>query len=467
MKTSRLLGNMVIALFVLLNTAGYPANVNAETTGEKEILISRSDMLNVLASSAKSGKPVLTIDPKGHMAGITSIQYTHDGKLLLTASRDKTIRIWRTASGKLERTLRTETGNGSDGFISNIALSPDNRILAVNVINADLKPDIQLLDFKSGAVKQVLNGDSLSTPLVLAFSPDGKILASGSNNGEIILWNIKTGEIIHQFAGNGVMVSDINFSPDGKRLVSASWDKTASLWNVKTGKRISVLARHTYDLSNARFIQDGQFIVTSSYSTKDDILLWNGHTGAFVKTFIKTTSPDNTIRMATSNDGKFVAVTKGNFNKKEYSVAVYSAITGKLVSEFKGHDDGIIAMTFSPENKTIASAGGTGNEVYIWNPRTGRNSKELAGVASSIFSVGFSGGKIGWGKTRNKSVVVNADDIEYQFDLYNPSVRKTSIKNWGVGKTESGGYKASVIADPVLKVYIFKNGQKIYTVPPT
>lgn len=123
------------------------------------------------------GQPILQIDSGGHMAVIRDIFFTHDDNTLISASDDKTVRVWDIASGKTLRILRGQIGPGHEGKIFAAALSPDNRWLAIGGYSTD--DSIRFIDLLSGQVVRLLKGHR-GIISALAFSADSRRLVSGS-----------------------------------------------------------------------------------------------------------------------------------------------------------------------------------------------------------------------------------------------------------------------------------------------
>jgi len=136
---------------------------------------------------ARAVEPVLRIDPAGHKAPIRGIVFTKDGRRLVSAGDDKAVRVWDLQKGRTERTILGRIGPGDEGKIYALALSPDDRYLAV----AGHLPDgeggsgaVRVHDFQSGEVVVLLKGHDRPV-LSLAFSPDGRYLASGSKDATV------------------------------------------------------------------------------------------------------------------------------------------------------------------------------------------------------------------------------------------------------------------------------------------
>ncbi|OQY01809.1 MAG: hypothetical protein B6I26_02260 [Desulfobacteraceae bacterium 4572_130] len=133
--------------------------------------------------------PILQIDTKGHKAIINDIMFTNDGKYLVSASNDKTVRIWDVKTGKTVRIFRGQIGKGSEGKIYAAALSLDNKFLALGGYQSQW--EIRLVNFETGKILGLLKGHS-NVILGLNFSKDNEMLISGSSDKTARIWDIKT-----------------------------------------------------------------------------------------------------------------------------------------------------------------------------------------------------------------------------------------------------------------------------------
>ncbi|MEH2074645.1 MAG: AAA-like domain-containing protein, partial [Nostoc sp.] len=161
---------------------------------------------------------------------------------------------------------------GHSSSVNSVVFSPDGKILA----SASDDNTIKLWNRDTGKEISTLSGHS-SPVFSVVFSPDGKTLASASDDKTIKLWNRDTGKEISTLSGHSSLVSSVVFSPDGKTLASASRDKTIKLWNRDTGKEISTLSGHSSLVSSVVFSPDGKTL--ASASRDKTIKLWNRDTG--------------------------------------------------------------------------------------------------------------------------------------------------------------------------------------------
>ncbi|OAD20286.1 WD repeat-containing protein [Candidatus Thiomargarita nelsonii] len=375
-------------------------------------------------------KPILQIDPGGHKAKINDIVFTPDGQSLVSASEDKLIRVWNLKTGRTERTLRGQIGEGSEGKIYAMALSPDGRWLAAGgwLPSDRTKYDaIQLYDFHTGKIVALLSGHT-NVVSALAFSPDSRYLVSGSGDfkAKAILWDIKRKRRLHTLAGHTEAIYAVAFTPDSKRVVTGSFDHSLRLWQVPNGKHLATLKGHTDKVQAVAISpQDGTI---ASGSWDHTIRLWNGRTGRFIKTLANQGTQVGSLSF--SPDGRYllsgVAMQRGPFY-----CHVYSVPTGKELLTYKGHDNNVIATAISPDGRWAATGGGNDRGIQIWTLRDGKlkpkvseAKQRLVGVGASTWAVGFSkdGKNLAWGKSTKSGWQVNDyGPLEYHITLPTPT----------------------------------------------
>ncbi|THU95931.1 YVTN repeat-like/Quino protein amine dehydrogenase, partial [Dendrothele bispora CBS 962.96] len=247
-----------------------------------------------------------------------------------------------------------------------------------------------------------------STPsgiLCLSLSPDGSILATGLENGDIMTWNTKTGlQKGDLFQGHSSEITSVAFSPDGERIVSGSSDNTVRVWNARTGgPEGDPFQGHSDHVTSVAFSPDGEKIVSGS--NDNTVRVWNARTGVPERDPFQghsswvtsvTFSPDGEKIVSGSNDN---------------TVRVWNA--GDCVPEgdpFKGHSHWVTSVAFSPDGEKIVS-GSNDNKVSVWNARTGAPEGDpLQGHGLVVTSVAFSpdGEKIVFGSQDNAVRVWNA-----------------------------------------------------------
>lgn len=217
----------------------------------------------------------------------------------------------------------------------------------------------------------------------VAFSPDGRYIASGSADNTVKLWEVSTSREIRTLLGRKSGVSSVAFSPDGRYIVSGSWDKTIKLWDVATGREIRTLVGHSQAVTSVAFSPDEKYIVSGSGDKT--IRFWDISTGREIRTLADHTKEVTTV--AFSPDGKYVAS-----GSRDKTIKLWDVATGMEIKTFAGHLNAVTSVAFSPDGRYIVS--GSYGTVKIWEVSTARTLKTFTGSQryqnKEIESVGFS-----------------------------------------------------------------------------
>jgi WD40 repeat protein len=264
---------------------------------------------------------------------------------------------------KLPRTL--EAGS----VPLSLAFSPDGKTLAsAGGLEEEAPGELKLWDVATGKNTATLKGHA-GMVWCVAFSPDGKTLASAGGRfgngggpvekpalGELKLWDVATGKNTATFEGKGGMVWSVAFSPDGATLASASQDGTLRLWEVATGKNTTTIETHS------RLVRESAGFVCAAFSP----------------------------------DGKAVAVGGGPVRRQDGGgvtgeIQLWDLATGKRTATLQGHPGQgcfsnmfavAFSVAFSPDGKTLASGGAT--TVELWETATGKNLTTLKQTGGEV-----------------------------------------------------------------------------------
>jgi RNA polymerase sigma factor (sigma-70 family) len=283
----------------------------------------------------------------------------------------------------LEPRLRA-TLKGHTGSVLSVAFSPDGKILASgsgarNPRSPKLGCEVKLWDVQAGKEKQTLKGHT-GTVMCVVFSPDGKTLASGGLEDKAIkLWDVATGKEQATLNSSDQVVS-VAFSPNGKTLASGTWDNTVRLWDVATGKEQAVLKGHAGIVWSVAYSPDGKTLASGSLD--QTIKLWDVQTGKEQATLKGHTKEVRSV--AFSPDGKSLASASD-----DKMVIVWDVTLGKMKRTLKGHTHWVWSVAYSPDNDTLAS-GSWDKTTRLWDVAKGKERAILNGHKLRVLCVAYS-----------------------------------------------------------------------------
>jgi len=257
-----------------------------------------------------------------------------------------------------------------------VAFSPNGNTLA----NVDSDGQIMLWDMASGQVRLTLPNPLKSLVSGVVFSPDSNTLASVSDSS-IRLWNAVSGEIRLTLSEN-VLVTDPMFSPDGKTLAAVTPDGNITLWNAQSGSTTQILTGHQNGVNAIAFSPDSKTLATGGQDAQ--IKLWNVTTGTE-----QTSQPGENGTAVTdlvfSPDGKTLAA-----SGQDARITLWDSQSGSTTQILTGHQSGVNTLAFTPDSK-ILTTGGQDAQIKLWDRATGREQATLPGdsgvaVVDLVFS---------------------------------------------------------------------------------
>jgi WD40 repeat protein len=190
-----------------------------------------------------------------HSRRVTSLALSPDGKILLSGSEDKTVKLWQLDFGN---NVEPMTLQGYGSGIADIAISADNQWF----VTVGMEKNVRIRDLHSGKLIRSINNQSGA--LTVAIAPDGHCLAVGSLDHKIRLWNPKNGEKIGDLLGHIDSLSALQFTHDGKFLISGGLDASLKVWDVGHLRWLKTLSAHNQPISGIVMSADGGFFVSCS-----------------------------------------------------------------------------------------------------------------------------------------------------------------------------------------------------------
>ncbi|MGD1920015.1 MAG: hypothetical protein ACFCAD_14650, partial [Pleurocapsa sp.] len=229
----------------------------------------------------------------GHDDAISQIKYSPNGKIVASASWDKTIKLWNTINNQLNHTLR-----GHEDGINSIAFSSDNKILVsasedktIKIWNVENKPEL---------VKTLTGHTDSIKAITISF--DGQLIASAGYDKTIKIWS-NAGELLQTINAHNLAITSLSFTPDSKKLASGSWDNSIKLWSIQDAGRDSnllhTLTGHQDGVTTISFNSDGTLLISGSGDR--NIRLWDTKTGELIKILRGHTSQINSLTFGSDN----------------------------------------------------------------------------------------------------------------------------------------------------------------------
>ncbi len=358
---------------------------------------------------SNSGNELALLTKDGE--GVNAIGFSHDGKTLAAACGNKLVRLWNVETRELLHTFF-----GYRYAIIGVSFSQDGKTLAswsdysfqtwdvekrvhkqdwniylerqsditfhsdrISVVNGNYKT-IRFGDLNTKKQQEINDAHKESITCV-SFSPDGKMIASGSWDKTVRLWNAATETLHKTLKGHKKPISSLTFSRDGSRIASASEDKTIRVWNVATGRRKHTFKTNSKYLHRISFSPNGETLASAS---RDGIIhQWDLNTGKHKNTIVGHGGGFASKNIVFSKDRIIAAMIYGKNN-----IILYDLNTQEVQTILRGHKKQVYSLSFSPDGKTLAS-GGLDKTIRIWTVDTGEHKKTLRGHTDQVTHIQF------------------------------------------------------------------------------
>lgn len=372
-----------------------------------------------LPSMLFAQRPELVVQ-MGHFDDITSIDYASDEKYVITASKDRSLKLWEIATGK---EVRTFTGHTA----------------AVNVV---------------------------------VFSPDAQFAASASTDKTIKLWEVHTGKLLKTFKGHTDKIVGLDYSPDGNYLFSGSYDKTTKLWDVSSGKLIKKISKHLNKIGTVRYSNNGQYAFVSTEAMLGQNFVYSMPDGKQLRSFLggrmrsaEFSADDKKLLLGHANITLSPWEKKPEKKAKQWYFKVWHAVNYQDTAEFKfmkmpdEYTKTASALAcFSKDGQEHIIAGNEQGEILFFRdqdikfpPRTHNPYAKLGGWARSSVAV-----PIKYIKAHKSAIlhIIASPNGKYLLT----SAKDRTMKLWDI-KTGRLIRKFEGHVEPIQSVAISNNGQ--------
>jgi len=335
-----------------------------------DLMVSSSRDRSIKIWEVKSGSELVTL--MGHSNAVVDCKFSPDGRRVVSASWDRTLKIWDVETGAEVATLTGHRRRVSACCYSNdghyvLSASWDCRLCLWDLA-IENKPRL-LRSFKSH--EKPVNACS--------FSPDDKRIVSASWDSTIIIWDAESASVISKLEGHRNSVRSVAFSPDGNRLVSTSVDCTVRVWDVDTGSVLNVLEGHSSPVNRLSFCADGRHLVSAS----DDqtIRIWDTVGGRAVRNMQMDMA--YALYCEFFPDGNRVVS-----GQSDCTVVIWDTLVGEKQVTMEGHTRMVNMVRVSPSGKMIASVSDD-ETIRLWTP-FGASLHVLKGHRGAVTSCCFS-----------------------------------------------------------------------------
>jgi WD40 repeat protein len=403
-------------------------------TPDGRTIVSASNDRTLKVWDLATGKCKATL--RGHAGGVWGVAVTPDGRTIISASKDRTLKVWDLATGKCKATLQ-----GHADAIRRVAVTPDGR----TIVSASIDRTLKVWDLAMGKCKATLQGHA-GAVLGVAVTPDGRTIVSASYDMTLKVWDLAIGKCKATLEGHVGTVRGVAVTPDGLTIVSTSDDRTLKAWDLATGKCKATLHGHVGSVWGVAVTPDGLTIISAS----DDRTLkaWDlatgkckatlhGHVGAVWGVAV---TPDGLMIVSASIDR---------------TLKVWDLATGKCKVTLEGHADAVLGVAVMPDGLTIVSVSDD-RTLKAWDLATGKCKVTLEGHADAVVGVAV--------MPDGLTIVSASNDRTLKvWDLATGKCKATLQDHagavWGVAVTPDGLTIVSASNDRTLKVWDLATGK--------
>ncbi|MCI0564739.1 MAG: hypothetical protein MN733_40245, partial [Nitrososphaera sp.] len=238
---------------ILFTLEGYIRILGVAITLNGKLIVAASRDGTIKVLDLMTGQVLRTLT--GHNDGVISGAITSDGQLAISASVDNTLKVWDLATGHELRTLK-----GHADAVDSVMITPNGQC----AVSASSDKTLKVWDLITGQELRTLKGhDSRVTSVAL--TPNGQCAVSASEDTTLKVWDLATGQELRTLKGHDRGVTSVAITPDGQHVISASEDSTLKVWDLSTGQQLQTLKGHSYTVTCVALTPDGRLAISTSH----------------------------------------------------------------------------------------------------------------------------------------------------------------------------------------------------------
>jgi WD40 repeat protein len=287
------------------------------------------------AASRESGLLERTL--QGHRRWVRACAVTPDGRHVVSASDDGTLKVWDLDAGHVLATLE-----GHASGVAACAVTPDGR----SVVSASDDGTLKVWDLDAGRVLATLEGHAAGVT-ACAVTPDGRRVVSASEDRSLKIWDLAAGSVLATLKGHTWGVTACAVTPDGRRVVSASTDRTLKIWDLASGHALATLQGHEWGVTACAVTANGDRVVSAS--TDRMLKIWNPATGRVLATLERHS--DGVTACAVAPGGQ--RMISASMDRR---LKVWDLSAGRFLGTLEGHSAGVTACVVTPGGERVISA---------------------------------------------------------------------------------------------------------------
>jgi WD40 repeat protein len=382
----------------------------------------------------------------GHSGPVSAVAVTPEGRLAVSGSDDKTLKVWDLATGAEVRTLA-----GHDHVVCAVAVTPDGRL----AVSGSYDKTLKVWDLATGAELLTLAGHAHAVTAA-ALAPDGRLAVSASGDEALKVWDLATGTEIRTLPGHvtGWMGTAVAVTLGG-RLVSGSWDHKLKVRDTATGGEVRTLAGHASEVLlctvwGVAVTPDARVAVSGSQD--QTLKVWDLESGVEVRTMAG--HANGVVAVAVTPDGRLAVSGSGDRTLKVWDLA-----TGAEVRTLAGHSGHVTAVAVTPDGR-LAVSGSDDKTLKVWNLANKGTDRTVTGHSSAVVAVALTpDGRLALSGSEDTTLKVW--DLPTGAEVRTLAGHSSHVR--AVAVTPDGRLAVSASFDSTLKVWDLATGAEVRT----